>query len=66
MPVVKEGIGNVVSGHVIKACRGSRGIAPHIINHRTRWKLLIRFTPPPLYLRKRKKKRTLGQTRAIV
>jgi len=49
MPIVKEG--KVVSGHVMKACRGSRGIPPLIINPLTRWKLVIIFSPLPLYNR---------------
>jgi len=51
MPIVKEG--KAVSGHVMKGCRGSKEITPLIINPRTRWKLVINFTPLPLYHRKR-------------
>jgi hypothetical protein len=41
MPIVQKCEGED-SGNVMKACRGSRGLAP-LINHRMRWKL-VEFT----------------------
>ena len=32
----------------MKACRRSRGVAPHILNVGTRWKRVITFTSRPL------------------
>jgi len=39
----------VVSGHAIKAYRGSRGIAPLFLKLDTRWRRVVNFTPWPLY-----------------
>ena len=33
----KEGKGKLVAAHVLKACSGSRGVAPLIFNLGTRW-----------------------------
>jgi hypothetical protein len=35
--------------HAMKAFRGSGGIAPCIIDHGTRWRWVVGFTPRPLY-----------------
>ena len=44
--------GKVVAGRARKAYRGSRSIAPHILNHGTRWRRVVSFTPRPLNLGK--------------
>jgi hypothetical protein len=43
------GTGKVVLVHAIKAYRGSRGIAPLILNLCTRWKREVDIIPRPLY-----------------
>jgi hypothetical protein len=35
--------------HAIKACWGSGGIAPRILDLGTRWRLVVSFTPRPIY-----------------
>jgi hypothetical protein len=37
-------------GKVMKVYRGIRGTAPLILNHGTRWRRVVRFTPQPLFL----------------
>jgi len=46
-------IGEVFLGHAVKAYRGSRGIAPPILNLGTKRKRVTNFMPRPLYLRTR-------------
>ena len=45
---VKEVKCKVVPVRAIKACRGSRGIAPLILKLGTRWRSVVKFTPWPL------------------
>jgi hypothetical protein len=51
--IESSGKGKIVSVHAIKACRGSRRLAPLILNFGARWKLEASITPRPLYLRGR-------------
>ena len=51
---ITEGIiGRVAPVHAIKAYRGSRGIAPLILNLGTRWRCVVNFTRRPLYTQQR-------------
>jgi hypothetical protein len=45
--------GKIVPVHAMKAYRRSRGIAALILNLSTRWKIVVDFTPWPLYPRER-------------
>jgi hypothetical protein len=42
--------GKVVPLHAMKSYSGRRGIAPFILNLGSRWRLVVNFTPRPLYL----------------
>jgi hypothetical protein len=50
----------VVLVHAIKACRGNRSIGPLILNLSTRWKLVVKFMPWPLYLQAKNPKYSLN------
>jgi hypothetical protein len=50
---IKGEKGKVFRVHVMKASRGSRGIALLVLNLGTRWTSVVNFTPPSLYPRKR-------------
>ena len=39
----------VVRVHNVEAYKGSRGIAPHILNLSARWRWVVNFTPQSLY-----------------
>jgi hypothetical protein len=41
--------GKVFPVHAMRVYRGSRGIAPTILNLGTRWRWVVNFTPRPLY-----------------
>jgi hypothetical protein len=45
--------GKFVAVHAMKACRGSRGIAPLILSLGTRYRWVVNFTPRPLFRRER-------------
>jgi len=47
---IGEGKGKFVRIHTLKAHRGSRGIAPLILNLGTGWRSAVNFTPRPVYL----------------
>jgi hypothetical protein len=49
---IKVKKGRIVPVHAMKACRGSRVIAPHIISFRPRWRWVFNITPRPLYPRR--------------
>ena len=38
----------VVSAHAVKAYRGRKGVAPHILNLGIRWRWVVKITPLPL------------------
>jgi hypothetical protein len=44
-----EGKGKLVQVHALKACSGSRGVAPLILNIGTRWNCVVSVTPRPLH-----------------
>ena len=43
--------GNIVSVHCMKACRGSRGIAPLTLNLDIRWRSVVSIMPRPFNAR---------------
>ena len=48
----RTGKGKGASVSVVKACRGSRGIAPRILNLSARRRGVVNITPRPLYPQK--------------
>jgi hypothetical protein len=52
LKIVQNVKGKAVPVHAVKAYRGTRGIAPLILNLGTRWRWVVNFTPRPLYPRK--------------
>jgi len=48
-----KGKGKFFPIHIMKTCRGSRDIAPLILDPSTRWRWMVNCTPCPLYSQER-------------